>query len=67
MWYVRCQRRLKAEKKSRKRARKTGFVNFFQGYVKEKLTDNHNGKLDTLFDLVSPASAGERHSDEMWC
>ena len=27
----------------------------------QELTDDHDGELDTLLDLVSPASAGERH------
>jgi hypothetical protein len=28
---------------------------------KERLTNDHQGELDTLLDLVSSASAGERH------
>lgn len=29
------------------------------------LTDDHNGELNTLLDFVAPASAGERHGDDV--
>ena len=29
-----------------------------------RLTDDHDGELDTLLDLVTPASSGERHDGE---
>jgi hypothetical protein len=33
---------------------------------KRGLTDDHDRELDTLFDLISSASSGERHSDKTW-
>jgi hypothetical protein len=34
---------------------------------KRRPTDDHDRKLNTLFDLISPASSGERHFDKTWC
>jgi hypothetical protein len=37
------------------------------GWQQEKRTDNHDGELNTFLDLVSSASACERHAERKFC
>jgi hypothetical protein len=64
MWYVRCQRRLDRQKT--RKSQKEIVCKRVLKRAQRGLTNDHDRELNTLFDLVPPASSGEGHCYEAW-